>query len=161
VVELLPWLVVGTAFNAFAFMTYALQVAYGWTRLIVKFNTCQIVVLIPLLLFFLPAFGVKAAAWFWVATNLSYYVVLAPLTHARLLPDALWSWWLRDTALPVGAVTLVFATSGFLRSPQAPSFAAFAQIAVTAAISLVLLVAVLPYLRLEVKRVIDACKNRT
>jgi O-antigen/teichoic acid export membrane protein len=160
VVELLPWLVVGTAFNALAFMTYALQVAYGWTRLIVKFNTCQIVVLIPLLLFFLPAFGVKAAAWFWVATNLSYYIVQAPLAHARLLPDALRGWWLQDTALPICVVAGVFWASSTIRTPPSPDAAALVQIAATVIVSWAFAIAALPHVRREVVRLIAIFSKR-
>jgi O-antigen/teichoic acid export membrane protein len=160
VTELLPWLVIGTVFNAFAIMTYILQVAYGWTRLVVKFNGCLIGVLLPLLLVLLPVYGIKAAAWLWVATNLSYYIVLAPLTHTQLIPDALSGWWLRDTALPTVAVATVFAASNSLRSPGAPDLVAFAQIVATAAISLALLIAMQPYLRLEAKRLIDAFSRR-
>jgi O-antigen/teichoic acid export membrane protein len=158
--ELLPWIVLGTLLNGVAVMPYALQVAYGWTRNIIKFNCFLIVCLLPLLGWLLPIYGIRAAAWLWVASNLAYFVVLVPLTHARLLPGALWSWWGRDTGLPAAITLAVFVVSRAISNPPLPNLAAAFQIAVTAAVSMALITALQPLLRIEAARVYGFLKRR-
>jgi O-antigen/teichoic acid export membrane protein len=158
--ELLPWIVFGTLLNGIAIMPYILQVAYGWTRNIIKFNGFLIAGLLPLLVWLLPVYGINAAAWLWVVANLAYYLVLVPLTHARLLPAALWRWWVRDTGLPAVITLAVFLASRAIRIPQVPDLAALFQVAVTAALSMALITALQPSLRIEAARVYSFLKRR-
>ncbi len=160
VAELLPWIVLGTLLNGITILPYTLQISYGWTRNIVRFNGCLVAGLLPLLAWLLPVHGIQAAAWLWVGTNLAYYAVLVPLTHARLLPRALWSWWGRDTALPALATLAVFLASRAVRNPPIPDLLAVLQVAATAALSMALITALQPMLRIEAMRVYGFLKRR-
>ncbi len=158
--ELLPWIVLGTLFNSIAMLPYTLQVANGQTRTIIKFNSFLIIIMMPLLFWLLPVYGIRAAAWLWVATNMAYYIVLVPITHYRQLPHALWSWWGRDTGLPALITLGVFLASRTLRNPLTPDLAAAFQVAATAAVCMALITALQPLLRFEVKRVQGFLRRR-
>jgi hypothetical protein len=55
---------------------------------------------IPTLILVVPRVGVDGAAAVWATLNLGYFLVVAPLTFRRLMPDDLAAWYLRDTVIP-------------------------------------------------------------
>jgi O-antigen/teichoic acid export membrane protein len=101
-------LTAGSALNTLAIMPFALQLAYGWTRLALSVDVISILVSVPLLLAFTSRYGAIGAAVVWLLTNLSYLFTYIPLSHRHLLKGDLKHWYLID----VGAPLLASAVSG-------------------------------------------------
>ena len=147
--DLLPWVVIGTALNTIVSPLYFLQMAAGWTRLSVYKNVIGVAILLPALLVLVPQYGPIAAAAAWIAINLGYYLFEVPMVHRRLLKREMWRWWLVDTLLPVGIVTVIFAGSALLAPAAVNSWLLLFQAAVTAVVAAVAVIIVLPNLRRE------------
>lgn len=104
---LLSLLAAGTSLNALMQMPFYLQVAYGWTGLVIKVNLVALAVLIPSILLLVPRYGPIAAAWIWVALNLSYLVITPALLFRRIQRGEQWRWYRDDLARPAAAAGLV------------------------------------------------------
>lgn len=106
---LLTLLALGTLFNGFMHVPYALQLAHGWTSLTLKVNTIAVVILVPSLLLAVPAYGMIAAGWVWLILNFCYVVFAVHFMYRRLLPQEKWRWYWNAVLKPlaIGASTLV------------------------------------------------------
>ena len=80
-----------------------MQLAYGWTKLIVKMNFVAVALLVPMLFLVVPRYGGIGAAWVWVALNAGYLLFGIHFMHARLLPSEKWRWYGRDVITPASA----------------------------------------------------------
>jgi O-antigen/teichoic acid export membrane protein len=96
-------LTLGCMLNAFLYVSYALVIASGWTSFVVRQNLVATLALVPALFWLAGRYGGIAAAAAWMALNLGYVLVAAPILHHRLLPGELGRWYLRDLAWPLGA----------------------------------------------------------
>src|SRR6266513_344891 len=103
----LSLLTAGAAFNALASLPYALQLASGWTRLSLVFNTVSTLVLAPLVYFMSLKYGGVGAAIVWVIINASYVLVGLYLMHRRLLLGELLRWYRVDVGQPLLAAAAV------------------------------------------------------
>jgi O-antigen/teichoic acid export membrane protein len=103
-------LVGGTCINALANMPYALQLAYGWTRIAAYLSVLMLIVFIPTLIALALNYGGVGGASAWALMNTLYLVLAIPLTHRRLLRNEARRWLVRDVTRPLLAgagVTLV------------------------------------------------------
>ncbi|CAN5829088.1 polysaccharide biosynthesis protein [soil metagenome] len=107
----LSLLVIGTALNGLMHLPYALQLAYGWTRLTLYSNAVAAVVLVPMIFFATSHYGAVGAAAVWVLLNSGYVLASLQIMHTRLLPGEKWRWYLEDVGLPLAA-TLTIALVG-------------------------------------------------
>ncbi|HET9405082.1 MAG TPA: oligosaccharide flippase family protein, partial [Burkholderiales bacterium] len=99
---LVSLLVTGTVLNSLMILPYALQLAYGWTRLVLVVNAVSVVLFVPLLILLADAYGGRGAALAWIALNAAYLVVVIPLMHRRLIRHSMGQWYLGDIGLPGG-----------------------------------------------------------
>lgn len=97
---------VGTCMNGLMNMPYALQLAYGWTRLALMTNIIAASILAPLVIFGAKQYGVVGAASVWVLLNLGYMLIPLQIMHTRLLKDEKMNWYLWDVLLPA-SLTLI------------------------------------------------------
>lgn len=104
---ILALLVIGTALNGLLNLPYALQLAYGWTRLGFWVNMVSVPCVVPAIWIMGSNFGGKGAAAVWLALNLGYLLVSIPLMHRRLLTGDMWRWYLADIGPPFAASALV------------------------------------------------------
>ena len=104
---ILSLLAVGTSLNGLMQLPYALQLAYGWTRLGLWINMAAAVVLAPLIYFLALHFGAPGAATAWIVLNGGYVSVGIPLMHRLLLHGEMWRWYARDVALPLAGALLI------------------------------------------------------
>lgn len=104
---LLSVLVIGMVCNGLLNGPYYLQLAAGWTSLLLKTNVVMAIVFVPLVIWMVLQFGAMGAAMAWVAINLVYLFVVVSLMHIRLLPTEKWRWYLSDVALPLASGVLV------------------------------------------------------
>lgn len=100
---LVALLVTGSALNCIAAVPYWLQLAYGWTSLMLYVNAVSAVLFVPLLIWLVAAHGAAGAAVAWIALNAAYVLFVQPLMHRRLLRGELRHWYLVDVALPLAA----------------------------------------------------------
>lgn len=103
----LSLLVVGTALNAMLNIPYALQLAHGWTRLVLITTSIAVVVLVPTLIVMISIFGVIGAASVWVLLNAGNVLFALPIVHAKFLSGEYKRWLLADFARPTLAVLAV------------------------------------------------------
>ena len=93
----------GTLLSGFIAVPYQMQLAYGWTKLIVKMNFVAVGLLVPTLFLIVPRYGGIGAAWVWVALNAGYLLFGIHFMHGRLLQSEKWRWYRRDVIAPTSA----------------------------------------------------------
>ena len=98
---ILTLLILGTAVNGLVTLPYALQLAYGWTRLTLTSNSVAVAVLGPALFFATSRYGPVGAGAVWCLYNGAYAIVVVRLMHRRILPGQHWRWYIEDVGLPV------------------------------------------------------------
>jgi O-antigen/teichoic acid export membrane protein len=96
----------GTLLSGFIGIPYQMQLAYGWTKLIVKMNFVAVALLVPMLFLVVPRYGGIGAAWVWVALNAGYLLFGIHFMHVRLLPSEKWRWYGRDVIAPASAAAV-------------------------------------------------------
>ena len=94
-------LVIGTALHGVMFFPYALQLAYGITRLPLTINTILMVILIPLTFFLSLEYGAIGGAMAWLVLHVLYVLLGTWLTHRQLLKGIGMTWLLHDVAIPL------------------------------------------------------------
>lgn len=100
-------LTIGTSLNGLMNVPYALQLAYGWTKLAFSINVVAIVFLIPSLFFLTSLYGGVGASIVWAVLNGSYVLIGIRFMHIRLLRGELLKWYLADIIRPMfGALTV-------------------------------------------------------
>ncbi len=98
---ILTLLILGTAVNGLLNLPYALQLAYGWTRLSLIANAVAVTVLGPALFLATSRYGAVGAGAVWCLYNIAYAIVVVRLMHRRILPGQQWRWYVQDVGLPV------------------------------------------------------------
>ncbi len=111
---LLRFLVVGTALSGLMFIPYAVQLAYGWTRLYVSVHVALIIVVVPVILVMTPKYGAVVPAVAWASVNAVWMLVGLPVTHRRWLPGAGGAWLTGDILPPLAATLLTAAIAWWL-----------------------------------------------
>lgn len=92
--------IVGTALNGIMHIPYMAQLAYGWTKLAFNINLSAIAIIIPAFLYFVPLYGVMAAAWIWVLINVGYLLFQITFMHQKILTNEKWEWYINDLLIP-------------------------------------------------------------
>lgn len=105
--SLLALLALGTVFLGLMNIPYMLQLAHGWSMFAAKVNAVLVVILIPVLLWAVPRYGVIGAAWVWVAITSSYIFIVIHIMHRRILPKEKWVWYWQDTILPMASASFI------------------------------------------------------
>jgi O-antigen/teichoic acid export membrane protein len=96
-------LVIGMILNGLMNNPYSLQLATGWTGLLVKANALMVMVFVPVTYALTLRFGMTGAAVSWVLINMVYVLVVVQLMHRRLLRGELRAWYTNDLVLPLSA----------------------------------------------------------
>ena len=100
---LLSVLVIGAGLIGIAHIPYALQLAYGWTRLALGFNSALVLTLTPSMVVMTRLYGALGAATISVALGGTFALVGIQLMHRRLLRGEQWKWYRQDVGLPLVA----------------------------------------------------------
>lgn len=129
---LLAVLAAGTLTNGLMTIPYALQLAYGWTSLMIRVNIVAVFILIPAILWVVPRYGAIGAAWIWVALNLGYVLIAVPLMHRRLLRGEEWRWYFQDLAGPLAAAVVSALACRFLIPDGSSKTAEFSALVASA-----------------------------
>jgi len=110
-------LVAGTALNGLMNLPYALQLAYGWTRLTVGANLVALILGIPFCIWAVGRYDIVGAACLWFAINFGFVAIAIPLMHRHLMRGEMSTWYLRDLLPPAIAATVVALPAGWLLPP--------------------------------------------
>lgn len=94
-------LLIGTALNALAGISYGIQVAHGWTRLAMYSNLISLPVIIGLLFMLNNLFGIIGIAFIWLIHNLLMLVITVPIMHRKILKGDFGIWLWKDTLTPL------------------------------------------------------------
>jgi O-antigen/teichoic acid export membrane protein len=112
-------LICGTAINGLMNFPFALQLAFGWTKLSFYKNVVAVILVAPLIVYATAGYGAIGAAFVWLGLNLGLFVLEIPIMHRRLLRGERWRWYWQDVGVPLAACTLVAgACREFIRVPQ-------------------------------------------
>jgi O-antigen/teichoic acid export membrane protein len=94
-------IIVGTAINGLMNPPYALQLAYGWTKLSIFSNIVTIIFITPLTYYLVIKYGSVGAASAWLILNIFNSLLVLPIMYRRLLITEKWQWYLYDIGLPI------------------------------------------------------------
>ena len=100
-------LVIGAAVFGLNNLPYALQLAFGWTRLAVIGYSLTICIMIPTMILMTKYFGSLGAAISWTLPLLAQLVIIVPIMHRRIFPKIMWRWYAVDIMIPLGCATIV------------------------------------------------------
>ena len=103
---------VGTALNGVMHFPYALQLAFGMTRLPLMINSILIIVMIPATMLLALNYGALGGAAAWALLNMFYVLIGTAFTHRSLLKGIGLKWLLGDVSLPLGLSILVVGCGG-------------------------------------------------
>jgi O-antigen/teichoic acid export membrane protein len=103
---------IGTALNGAMHFPYALQLAFGMTRLPLTINAILVVVMIPTTIFLALRYGAIGGAAAWAILNGIYLLIGTRLTHRSLLKGIGLRWLLCDVGVPLGLSLLVVGIVG-------------------------------------------------
>jgi len=92
---------IGTMFNAFMHIPYALQLAHSYTRLALVQNIIAVILLAPLTWFLATHYGLTFAALPWLIVNAGYVIFSAPLMHWNLALPGLREWYVKSLLKPI------------------------------------------------------------
>lgn len=93
-------LVCGSAINGLMNPPYALQLAFGWTRLSVIKNVVAVILVVPVIILMAGRYGATGAACVWLFLNLGYLLFEIPVMHSKLLRSEKWRWYSTDVGKP-------------------------------------------------------------
>ena len=100
-------LVMSIAINGLVNIPYALQLAFGWTRLAFLVNVVYVLLMVPLMIVLTKWYGAVGAASVSVILNAGYIFISLPIMHRRLLTTEKWRWYLKDVGRPLLAAVVV------------------------------------------------------
>ncbi len=100
-------LICGTALNGIMNLPYALQLAFGWTRLSFFKNVIAVFLFVPLIIYMAAHYGAVGAASVWLVLNMGYVFFEIPVMHSRLLREEKWRWYWRDVCFPLVVCFLI------------------------------------------------------
>lgn len=119
---LLSILIVGAALNGLMNIPYALQLAFGWTKLTFVLHLLAIVALVPLTFYLTSLYGAIGGACVWAILNSFSLLLCVNIMHRRLLRNEKWHWYLEDIGRPLVISVLVAFMGRVLLNSSLPFF---------------------------------------
>lgn len=107
VAPIIALLLIGTAINGVMIFPYALQLAYGATRLAFSIIVALIIVFVPMIIVLVTSYGVIGGALAWALLNSVYLVFGSWMTHRHLLKGMALGWLVRDVGVPLGLALII------------------------------------------------------
>jgi O-antigen/teichoic acid export membrane protein len=101
VAPVIALLAIGSALHGVMYLPYALQLAYGMTRLPLTISIILIIAYVPLIIFLALSYGVLGGAWAWLLLHVLYLLLGTWLTHRHLLKGIGCRWLYQDVGVPL------------------------------------------------------------
>lgn len=99
VAPLVAMLAVGSALNGMMHFPYALQLAFGMTKIPFGINLGLLVLMAPMTMLLAMAYGSKGGALSWLLVEIAYTLFGTWLTGRKVMPSAGAQWLLRDVGI--------------------------------------------------------------
>lgn len=150
---------IGTALNGAMHFPYALQLAYGMTRLPLTINAILVVVMIPTTIFLALQYGAVGGAAAWAVLNGIYLLIGTRLTHRALLKGIGLKWVLWDVGMPLGMSLLI--VGGIGHEVREWGYSNYAELLIGSGLALcafLIIVALSPSLRIAAQTVFTRYK---
>jgi len=147
---------IGTTLNGVMHFPYALQLAYGMTRLPLKINFILIIVMIPTTIILASKYGAVGGAGAWAILNGIYLLIGTAFTHRSLLKDIGVKWLLQDVGIPLSVTILIM--GGFGHQLREWGFSYLSEIFIGSGLVLctfVIIIALTPNLRSPAQSVLS------
>jgi O-antigen/teichoic acid export membrane protein len=148
----LSLLVAGNTLNALLSLPGALQLAYGWTRLLLVINTASVLLFAPLIYFMSLYYGGVGAAMVWILLNAGYMLVNQNLMHRRLLRGELWRWYRLDIGQPLVVTVAVAGVWKWLIPHTETVWSSLLNLILVSAVTLVAAIIAAPEIRILATR---------
>lgn len=107
VAPVITLLAIGSALHGVMYLPYALQLAYGETRLPVFITLTLIALLVPLIVLLTLNRGAQGAALAWLVLHVVYMIIGTWVTHRYLLKGLAIRWISQDVGIPLAATVFV------------------------------------------------------
>ena len=101
VAPLISLLAIGSALHGVMFFPYAVQLAYGKTKLPVQINTLLVIIQAPLVVILSLSYGALGGAVSWLILHILYVLLGSWITHHNLLKDIGQKWLFTDVGIPL------------------------------------------------------------
>jgi O-antigen/teichoic acid export membrane protein len=150
---------IGYGINGVVSLPYALQLAYGWTRLGIIYNVGNLCVIIPLELWLASKYGIVGPAVGWAVINVGYFFFMVPLMHRRLLRTEKARWYLADVGYPLAGILFVVVPLRLLASGTFGRYQALGYVTATIFLATAAAVASAPALRLRARVLMERWVN--
>lgn len=150
---------IGTALNGAMHFPYALQLAYGMTRLPLTINAILVIVMIPTTIFLALRYGAVGGAAAWAVLNGIYLFIGTRLTHKSLLKGVGLKWLLWDVGMPLGISLLIVGVAG--HEVRGWGYSNYVELSIGSGLALfafLIIVILSPKLRLAMQAVIPRYK---
>ncbi len=144
----------GTTLNGVMHFPYALQLAYGETRLPLKINIILIIVMVPMTIVLAMTYGAVGGAGSWALLNLIYLFVGTWLTHRTLLKGIGVQWLLGDVMLPLLIAAAAGGLGALIHVYQFPLYVDLLIGTALACISFIFTVLISPKLRVIMRAIL-------
>lgn len=154
-------LILGSALNSALGIPYEMTVARGWSSYGFYQNLVSAILIVPLMLVLVQAYGALGAAIAWLVLNVGYLVVAAPIIASRTLPKGeLSTWYTQDIGMPLMVCVVVCAAMRLMLPANWPLGAKFIWIIATWMLMQFLCLLVLPAMhRLIRDKLRDCLRN--
>lgn len=129
-------MICGTALNGIINPAYALQLAYGWTKMPFYKNLIAVIVLAPLIVYSTKIYGAIGAASVWLILNMGFVFIEIPIMHRKLLKNEKWRWYFYDVCIPLSVSILIAGLCRIFFTKTVDNYTKFAYLFIISAITL-------------------------
>src|SRR5437762_9035542 len=144
-------LAIGSSLHGVMHFPYALQLAYGMTRLPLTINAILMAVIVPLVVFLATSHGALGGAIAWLVLHIFYVIIGTWITHRHLLIGLGRKWLFQDVGIPLGVSLLVELVGAYaIYGAGYPAHVNLVSGSVLALMALLVILAVSPQLRTAV-----------
>jgi O-antigen/teichoic acid export membrane protein len=147
-------LLLGQIMQAVVFVPYYLALAFGRPKLNIQIGIASILLIAPILIFFIKKFGIVGGGISWLMMNMVSLPAYMYFFHRRFLPGELKNWSLYDVGRPMlAAFPVILLLHQFLPSSTSSRIMTLVEIVLVSGVATVIAVINVPLIRCElVKR---------
>lgn len=100
-------LIIGSAFLALQIIPFNIALAHSVTKINIYFGVINIIIVIPMLLYLVPMYGIIGAAFTWFFILLFLTPFYNCYVYYKFIGTNWLKWFIRDTALPILIISVI------------------------------------------------------
>lgn len=132
---LLLILSIATALNGFLSVPFYVQLAHGWTRIVINTAVITLFTVTPIMIITVRQYGAVAGAMNWLALNIFQILISVTVMHRYTLFGEQWKWYFADILKPFIIALSVTFLCKLIFNPDNSKVEVFLTLAVTAIIT--------------------------